>query len=158
MPSSTTLSMEQLTSPRTHTPTTSTVVSLLASFFLPTPTKGGGLLSRLVSLLPRVSVLVVLAWALYHFLFLRRKPKLYYVRTDRNERLVRGCPSLFRPYSPPVWLVNPHLQLLVAFVRNSVQRMRWTREHLTLQDGGTVSLDWAADGEDAERPSGMSCV
>ena len=47
-----------------------------------------------------------------------------------------------RPYGPPSWLRNPHLQTLYAACIARCPRMVWRRERWSTPDGDFVDLDW----------------
>ncbi len=47
-----------------------------------------------------------------------------------------------RPFRPPWWLRNPHLQTLAASVLRPLPRIDLGRERLLLPDGDSLELDW----------------
>ena len=71
--------------------------------------------------------------------------------TKTIEAIIRSCPSLENPqYIPTFWSSNKWANLALYFLKQLYDKSSWqsnnfTREVLSLPDGGTVSVDFADD-------------
>ena len=74
-----------------------------------------------------------------------RPPELRYRPSPLIDHLLDTCPILREPFRPTPWAFNRHCQLAVLAWREAraAPFAFDAREHLTLADGGTTSLDWA---------------
>lgn len=61
--------------------------------------------------------------------------------TQRNEELLRQCPSFTAPYRLPRWLCNGHVETLFAAFFRKPLGLDYQRRLLPMSDGGTVALD-----------------
>lgn len=76
---------------------------------------------------------------------MKQKPELRYVPAGaRFGRFVQEkCPILDEVFAPTWWAGSSLMQTVVpSMLRTRLSQMRYTRELLTCQDGGIVSLDW----------------
>lgn len=89
--------------------------------------------------------LVVVGLVAFHYRAkVARPPELVHRPTPFLDRVIARCPTLTRPYRPPWWSSNRHLQLaLLAWRDSRTPALAYDHtETLVLDDGGTVSLDW----------------
>lgn len=61
---------------------------------------------------------------------------------EAHERVIAKCPSLLAPYVPVPFLTNPHVETIFASKYRKSPNVQYTRECITMSDGGTVALDW----------------
>eukprot|EP01100_Stratorugosa_tubuloviscum_P015712 TRINITY_DN926_c0_g2_i3.p1 TRINITY_DN926_c0_g2~~TRINITY_DN926_c0_g2_i3.p1 ORF type:complete len:470 (+),score=164.48 TRINITY_DN926_c0_g2_i3:118-1410(+) len=104
------------------------------------------LLTLIVSNWITLTILTIILYATYYYKFIVEQPKLYYVPTQKNEQLLKGCHSLQRYFWPSFWCVNRHLQILTYFWKHNVaaRRINVYREMFTLSDSQQVALDWVS--------------
>jgi predicted alpha/beta-fold hydrolase len=71
-------------------------------------------------------------------------PQLYFRATPRLDAILARCPTLKSEYRPTAWAANRHLQVaLLRFAAAASPPLAYHREdRLTLDDGGTASLEW----------------
>lgn len=74
-------------------------------------------------------------------------PKLYYMPTAANRKLILAMPLLFRSYVPNLLSWNAHAAGFFGYFKLPGKRPDWT-ERITLPDGGTVCLSWASQPVD----------
>jgi len=58
--------------------------------------------------------------------------------------------TLGRPYRHFPFMGNRHVETIFASVFRSMPEIKFRRECLRMEDGGTVALDWPFAGADAE--------
>ena len=86
---------------------------------------------------------------------------LHITLTRTIEAIIRSCPSLKTPqYIPTFWSSNQWANLALYFLKQLYDKSSWrsnnfSREVLSLPDGGTVSIDFA---EDSHLPPGSPVV
>ncbi|OQS03902.1 serine protease family S33 [Thraustotheca clavata] len=79
-----------------------------------------------------------------HYSATAKRPTLIKQDTPLTAQLLRSCTLLLEKYHPTWFLFsNGHLQTLMVIVSNSGPLVLYKRQELVLEDGGTVSLDWA---------------
>ncbi|EQC41181.1 hypothetical protein SDRG_01157 [Saprolegnia diclina VS20] len=78
-----------------------------------------------------------------HFELAAKRPTLVKADTPRTTRLLQRCTLLLEKYHPTWFLCNGHLQTFMVIVSDSQPPVLYKRQELVLDDGGTVSLDWA---------------
>ncbi|OQR83540.1 serine protease family S33 [Achlya hypogyna] len=78
-----------------------------------------------------------------HFAVAAKRPTLVKQDTPFSSQLLRSCTLLYEKYHPTWFLCNGHLQTLMVIVSDSQPPVLYKRQELVLEDGGTVSLDWA---------------
>lgn len=76
--------------------------------------------------------------------------KLIYLHTERNKKIVAGCPNLLRGFRPIPPLTSGHIQTGSVLSREGPSII-YDREMLSTGDGGYISLDWLS------RTSGNTC-
>ena len=84
--------------------------------------------------------------------------QLHYQDNPCNKELLAAMPSLQKGYFwPTPWLANGHLQSLFGATLGSIpgesifgKAIPYRRELIALQDGGTLSIDWAPTHTPAE--------
>ena len=69
-------------------------------------------------------------------------------RDDTVDAIVASCPSLNRPYYPPLLCCNAHVQCILFTLMSQIWSSRpyvqWKKEKVVLEDGeDTMTLDWA---------------
>ena len=98
-----------------------------------------------------VVILVTLAMSL--FLQARRRaivdiPKLFYVQNAVIPKyIIQNCARLTTPFSPPAWASNAHVQTILPAILGHLlpkSSVKYSREMLSLPDGGCLALDWAS--------------
>lgn len=68
-------------------------------------------------------------------------PKLFYKESALTKHLLKRCRGLTRPFRPPLWAQNAHVQtFMAAFLPGP--RVEFDREYLQMKDRGVVALDW----------------
>jgi len=72
------------------------------------------------------------------------KPQIYCSPTPKNEEILSHCHTLKKSYWPTFWCYNQHLSTFVASFRTSPE-ICYTREAVSLEDGGVLALDWFND-------------
>lgn len=72
-------------------------------------------------------------------------PVLYYVPNGHAEYILKKCESLTKPFSPPYWMKNRHLQTLLPSIIHMFRNhgIIFKREFICVDDGENVALDWA---------------
>lgn len=72
-----------------------------------------------------------------------------------NDTLIKNTPALIKRYFATPWLFNTHAQLIVlGFVKGFAKALSYDRQDkLTMEDGGTVSVDWLGLDLPADRPT-----
>ena len=100
------------------------------------------------------SVILVLV-VIYYFVTAAVKPKLIYQDNKTNQTLIKNTPALIKRYFATPWLFNTHAQLIVlGFVKGFAKALTYDRQDvLTMDDGGTVSVDWLGLDLPADRPT-----
>lgn len=73
-----------------------------------------------------------------------QKPEVRYTNSSRfGKFVVDKCSNVLDTFAPTWWAGSSLLQTVVpSLLRTKLPTMRYTRELLTCQDGGIVSLDW----------------
>ena len=103
-----------------------------------------------------IATLVSLALILF-FLYRRAPediPKLFYVPDDPMPKfIIQNVTGLTTPFCPPVWASNAHVQTILPVALNRILGLlrlsvSFSRELLSLPDGGCVALDWITSGAD----------
>lgn len=92
------------------------------------------------------AVIVGLTVFLAHYLVTAaRKPTLFHRPSPLNERVLALCPALRQRYWPTIWAFNRHLQIAILVRKSAAEpaAVYDDAEAITLDDGGTVSLEWA---------------
>lgn len=70
--------------------------------------------------------------------------------------ILEKCDTIKETFSPTWWAGSALLQTIVpSLMRSRLEQMKYTREMLTCQDGGTVSLDWF-EGSPSQEIDGKS--
>jgi len=77
-----------------------------------------------------------------YFLFIARRPQLFYKDTEWNRNIIRNCPTFTSKYYPSFFFANAHLATFVCTYLRNLPAMNFIREKLTTKDGGNVYLDW----------------
>ena len=74
--------------------------------------------------------------------------------TSWFDEIVSSCPSLRSGCRPPLWARNGHVQAaLTLLLDDGAPEMAWDAdERITLDDGGTVSLQWSGLNEAPDTP------
>jgi abhydrolase domain-containing protein 1/3 len=54
----------------------------------------------------------------------------------------KKCPTLYDAYTPPWWCANPHAQTIVGYGRMLTLFLKYDRQIVRCEDGGSVALDW----------------
>jgi hypothetical protein len=73
---------------------------------------------------------------------LSRKPDVIRQKTAFNEAVLSRCPTIHDVYEVPLFLSNGHVETIAASkLRRDLKRV-YVRELLTMEDGGTVALDY----------------
>lgn len=84
------------------------------------------------------------------FMALRRRtglePAVTMTPTESNKAILAECPSLTQPYKVAPWLTNPHVETIFAALFRRTPAVKYERELLRMEDGGTVAVDWL-DGD-----------
>lgn len=83
----------------------------------------------------------------------RLAPTLHYRPSGLNRSLLSSCPSLQAPYRPTPWASNAHMQIAL-YMRADARSpsIQWDQEErLTMDDGGTVSLQWVGLSPDVSK-------
>jgi len=84
------------------------------------------------------------------FMALRRRtglePAVTMTPTESNKAILAECPSLTQPYKVAPWLTNPHVETIFAALLRRTPAVKYERELLRMEDGGTVAVDWL-DGD-----------
>jgi predicted alpha/beta-fold hydrolase len=62
------------------------------------------------------------------------------------QAILAECPSLTQPYKVAPWLTNPHVETIFAALFRRTPAVKYERELLRMEDGGTVAVDWL-DGD-----------
>mmetsp|Transcript_35862 Transcript_35862/g.91647 ORF Transcript_35862/g.91647 Transcript_35862/m.91647 type:complete len:652 (-) Transcript_35862:188-2143(-) len=80
------------------------------------------------------------------FMALRRRrgqdPEVYMAPTEGNKAILNECPSLTSAYKVSPWLRNPHVETIFAALFRRSPKVEFTRDLLSMEDGGTVAVDW----------------
>ncbi len=99
-------------------------------------------------------ILAALATA-YYFLNVAKKPKLVYQANDLNKAIIADTPALKNRYFATPWLFNTHAQLIaLGLIKGFAKPLAYDRQDvLTMEDGGTVSVDWLGLELPADRPT-----
>ena len=102
-----------------------------------------------------ISVAILLSAVAYYFLTVAKRPTLTYQSTELNKSLIQNTPALKKRYFATPWLFNTHAQLIVlGFVKGFAKALQYDRQDvLTMDDGGTVSVDWLGLELPADRPT-----
>ena len=89
------------------------------------------------------SAVLILAIA-YYFIVVVKKPELVYQPNSVNKAIVNATPALVKPYFATPWFFNSHLKLLALITAEGFSRpLAYDRvDVLTMEDCGTVSVDW----------------
>ncbi|XP_041348163.1 phospholipase ABHD3-like [Gigantopelta aegis] len=91
-------------------------------------------------------------------------PILFYKRTPFTDYIVKAVPRLSSPYKSTFYLsLNRHLHTAAATYFTYFNKMHSSRQHLKLQDGGVVAIDWPKpdmlDNDDKDdRPIIILCL
>ncbi len=97
-----------------------------------------------ITIAEMVAMMFIALAVLYYFIVVARKPFLEFQNTARNRKIVEAVPALNRPYFPTPWLFNTHLQLItLGLIKDHGKALQYEQsEVLTMDDGGTVSVEW----------------
>ena len=90
-------------------------------------------------------ILLGVAYLCYYRIVILRKPELVYASNPQNKLLIASCPSLHRPYRPPLWAINCHVQIGWLFIRDLCRPSKAFYEEETpieAPDGGHLSIQW----------------
>ncbi|KAL5016099.1 hypothetical protein ScPMuIL_005688 [Solemya velum] len=68
-------------------------------------------------------------------------PRLYFKDSALAKHLLKKCRLLSRPFSPPLWLRNRHVQTILP-VLLPTPLVEFDREYILMKDKGVVALDW----------------
>lgn len=98
---------------------------------------------------------ILLLGVIYYFVTAAVKPKLIYQHNKTNQTLIKNTPALIKRYFATPWLFNTHAQLIVlGFIKGFAKALTYDRQDiLTMEDGGTVSVDWLGLDLPPERPT-----
>lgn len=93
----------------------------------------------------------------------QQKPEVRYKPNSRFGNFIREkCPLVDETFIPTWWASSSLMQTIVAsMIRSRLDQMRYTRELLTCQDGGIVSLDWFEGSPSTEiddKPSPIALI
>lgn len=89
--------------------------------------------------------------ALLGYPFYDNELKFYYVENDANRKCLNAIPSLKGDFTPTPWISHGLWQ---SYYGSSTGRLKeegnvhlvlYERELVRLEDGGTISIDWAVD-------------
>lgn len=81
-------------------------------------------------------------------------PRVHCHDNPRNRKIVGALPQLQQAFRPTPWLFNPHLQMVLANMREGRVERDYDRiETLTLSDGGHTALAWRGYGLPADTPT-----
>ncbi len=70
-------------------------------------------------------------------------PSVHCKDSDLSRYILRNCERLSKPFVPPWWARNTHIQTILSTIHSHAKGVRFGREYLVLKDDGTVALDWA---------------
>ncbi|XP_074640270.1 protein ABHD15-like [Tubulanus polymorphus] len=89
-------------------------------------------------------------------------PTLFYRNSTLSRFVIKTCPRLERPFSPPCWLRNGHVQTILTYLlagrplaHSSAQ---FNRQFLQMKDGGIVSIDWYIGSRSLQESSSVVIV
>ncbi|CAG9327386.1 unnamed protein product [Blepharisma stoltei] len=93
------------------------------------------------------------AWVLYPIA--DNKIKFYHAETPKNKQLIESIPTLAKgSFFPTIWIPGGFLQALLGSGRTRMKNdlkftesVLYQRELITLEDGGTYSVDWVMGNE-----------
>ena len=85
------------------------------------------------------------------------KPRVYAKTSPLNDYVTEHCKGLTSSYEPPFYAVNGHVQTVLSTFTTRPQ-VKFTRELVTISDGGTVGLDWAGNDDDVPLTSPIILV
>jgi len=109
-----------------------------------------------------VSLSVSVSWFCYYQLYQRSFARLVHglssdmrdpvrrILAKQIETIITLCPELSNPrYVPTFWAADRWSNLMLLLVKESFNRYflrpSWTRDVVTISDGGKISIDWAND-------------
>jgi len=96
-----------------------------------------------------LAVLLFLSYALYYILEIVAPTAFYYHKETEGpvpwKIVLKKCPSLAKFY-PSFFLSNKHLQTLGSKLARSGPTVIYEREHVTMEDGTEIALDWEING------------
>lgn len=71
--------------------------------------------------------------------------QLFYQQTAFNRSLLSRCNSYLKAYLPSFGISGAERQLIfnVFFTKDIVTKINYERTNLIMEDGGTISIDWA---------------
>jgi predicted alpha/beta-fold hydrolase len=75
------------------------------------------------------------------------KTKLYFKKTERNEKLIKAMGDL--TFTPSFFLPNTVFQISYNEFKQK-PKLKYKREYITNTDGGLISLDWVIEEENAK--------
>lgn len=85
---------------------------------------------------------------------LPRVPRIHCQDNAHTRDVLALLPQLRQPFQPTPWLFNPHLQMVMANLRNGSPHRDYDHlESLTLSDGGHAALAWRGYGLPADLPT-----
>ncbi|ALC42016.1 Hydr1 [Drosophila busckii] len=103
-----------------------------------------------LSHLPRLHALglAVFAYVVYYLIQVVKRPIIACADGPFKQYLTKQMPTLEHKYWPTFWCVESRAQTVLASLlrSQSLPRVNYRREILSLKDGGEVALDWMEEG------------
>ncbi|XP_050407978.2 protein ABHD15 [Patella vulgata] len=88
------------------------------------------------------SIILSLVMCIHDFFKTRNYlPKLHFRESTLTCHLLKKCNLQARPFAPPFWLRNAHVQTILAAIMPKTE-VNFDREYLQMRDKGIVALDW----------------
>ena len=96
----------------------------------------------------------------FYYIFDCKRPTLEYKKTKKNEKILKSCEKLHEVYFPPFYLLNSHLHTILAsgLFRTTNPNLKFDREILKDEEGGSISIDWVVSKNDFKKNSPVLIV